>query len=102
MITAFSQHNCGGSDAGTAAIIAATLWAVHDEMGIQLTSETLGRATPSESLLREWEHQYAAELFITWCHEMKACGTKYLHAACDHGHRNGQDSLVKGVRDKNG
>ena len=50
MITAFSQHNCGGSDAGTAAIIAATLWAVHYEMGMPLTSEALGRATFSESL----------------------------------------------------
>ena len=65
MITAFSQHNCGGSDAGTAAIIAATLWVMHYKMGMSLTSEALGHVTPSKSLIIEWEHQYAAELFIT-------------------------------------
>ena len=106
MMTAFLMHNCGGLDEGSAAGIAAAFWVINHELGLSLTSKDIGHATPSESLLYDWEKQYAAELFITKCYQMRISGTTCLHSACDHGHRGDQDSLVKGwsyaARNKSG
>ena len=106
VITAFSLHNSGGSDEGTVTALAAAFWVISYEMGKALTPKQLGQGTPSESLLRKWESRYAADCFICKCHKMKKNGTKYLHYSGDHGHRKGQDSLVKGWSyaswDKNG
>ena len=106
VITAFGLQNSGGSDEGAAAIVAATFMAASMEMGKPLTPTQLGRGSPSQWLLAEWEKRYAAECFVHRCHKMRQQRVKYLHFAGDHGHRQGQDSLVKGwsyaARNKHG
>ena len=106
VITAFGLQNSGGSDEGAAAIVAATFMAASMEMGKPLTPTQLGRGSPSQWLLAEWEKRYAAECFVHRCHKMRQQSVKYLHFAGDHGHRQGQDSLVKGwsyaTRNKHG
>ena len=95
-ITALTLHNSGGSDEGTAATLAAAFWVASIEMGKPLSSEQLGYGSPSESLLHSWEIQCAADCFVYKCNRMRQQGVEYVHFSGDHGHRKGQDSLVKG------
>ena len=50
MIIAFLMHNYSSSDEGTVSIIAAAFWSIHYKIGMPLTSEALGYATPSKSI----------------------------------------------------
>ena len=105
-ITALTLHNSGGSDEGTAATLAAAFWVASIEIAKPLSSKQLGYGSPSESLLHSWEIRYAAKCFVYKCHRMRQQGVEYIHFSGDHGHRKGQDSLVKGwsyaAWDKNG
>ena len=106
MITALTLHNSGGSDEGTATTLAAAFWAASIEMGKPLSPKQLGCGSPSESLLHNWKIRYVAQCFVGKCHRMRQQGAQYVHFSGDHGHRKGQDSLVKGwsyaAWDKNG
>ena len=94
--TACTLHNSGGSDEGTAFTLAAAFWVASHEMGKALSPKQLGHGSPSETFLSDWEKRYAAKCFTLKCFKMRQNNTKYLHYSGDHGHRKGQDSLVKG------
>ena len=51
IITAFTLHNTGGSDEGTAFTLAAAFWVASIEMGKPLSPEQLGHGCPSESVI---------------------------------------------------
>ena len=97
IITAFTLQNSGRSDKGTVATLAAAFWVASIEMGKPLSPEQLGCGCPSMTLLHDWEIRYAAECFAFKCHRMREQGVEYIHFAGDHGHRQQQDTLVKGL-----
>ena len=96
-LTAFAQHNSGGSDEGTQMVIAGTLQVVVDEIELILEQGWLGKCTPSQEWIRTWDMLLGVDCFIVQCHELNESGCESGCVASDHGRRNRMTSLVKVV-----
>ena len=65
-------------------------------MGIMdITNEMVAYALPSRATLATSEHRLAADCVIVSRQEIKNDGAKKIGIMSDHGHRSGQDHLVK-------
>jgi len=96
-LTAFAQHNSGGSDEGTQMVIAGTLQVVVDEIELVLKQGWLGKCTPSQEMIRIWDMLLGVDCFIVQCHELNESCCESGCVASDHGRRNRMTSLAKVV-----
>ena len=97
ILTAFAQHNHGGSDEGTQMVIAGAWAALFDKIGYDITPNDLGIIVPSQSMLAAWDKLFGVDCFMLQCHKINKSGVKYMTVASDHGERKKIVSLVKVV-----
>ena len=95
IFTSFSSFGYGCSDEATIAIMAGTLLGVFGQVGIDISGEQIGKTLPSRATLANWEVATAVDCLFGECGEMKDAGVTHLGITTDHGHRKGQDHLVK-------
>jgi hypothetical protein len=95
IFTSFSSFGYGCSDEATAFIMTGTLLAVFGQVGIDISGEQVAKTIPSRATLSNWEVATAVDCLFGECGEMKDAGVTRLGITTDHGHRKGQDHLVK-------
>ena len=95
IFTSFSSFGYGCSDEATIFIMAGTLLAVFGQVGIDISGDQIGKTLPSRATLANWEAATAVDCLFGECGEMKDAGVTHLGITTDHGHRKGQDHLVK-------
>ena len=66
-----------------------------NEVGMKIDAEQIFRTLPSRSTLGNWEADVATDCLFALCWQLKEAGVKQLGITTDHGHRKGQDHLVK-------
>ena len=106
ILTAFAQHNHGGSDEGTQMVIAGAWAALFRRIEYDITPEALGKIVPSQSMLASWDKLFGVDCFMVECNQINKSGVTHVTVASDHGERKKIVSLVKIVcyagRDKDG
>ena len=75
--------------------MAETLLAVFGQVGIEIDGEQIAKTLPSRSTLSNWEIDTAVNCLFRECSNMTDAGVTSLGITTDHGHRKGQDHLVK-------
>jgi hypothetical protein len=85
----------GCSDEGTLFTMGGTLSGLFNEVGMKINAEQIFRTLPSRSTLGNWEADVATDCLFALCWQLKEAGVKQLGITTDHGHRKGQDHLVK-------
>ena len=106
ILTAFAQHNHGGSDEGTQMVIAGAWAALFRRIEYDITPEALGKIVPSQSMLASWDKLFGVDCFMVECNQINKSGVTHVTVTSDHGERKKIVSLVKIVcyagRDKDG
>ena len=96
IFTAMNSFGYGCSDEGTRFIMGGTLAALFEHVGMPGIDETqISNAVPCATTLKNWEIDVATDCLFGLCWEMKKAGVTQLGITTDHGHRKGQDHLVK-------
>ena len=95
IFTIMNSLGYGCSDAATVFIMGGTLAGFFQSIDIGITPTQIGNAPPSRSTLANWEFDVAADCLLGLCWQMKEAGLTQLALTTDHGHRKGQDHLVK-------
>jgi hypothetical protein len=72
-----------------------TLSGLLGEVGMEITEKQISNVVPSRNTLREWEIDLATDCIFGLCWELKQAKVQQLGITTDHGHRKGQDHLVK-------
>lgn len=95
IFTAMNAFGYGCSDEGTLFTMGGTLSGLFKEVGMEIDAEQIFRTPPSRSTLGNWEADVATDCLFALCWQLKEAGVKQLGITTDHGHRKGQDHLVK-------
>ena len=95
IFTAMSTFGYGCSDEGTRFLMGGTLSALFDEVGLKFEKEEVSNVVPSGDTLKNWEINLATDCLFGLCWELKEANVTQLGITTDHGHRKGQDHLVK-------
>ena len=85
----------GCSDEAAITIMQGALQAVFKEMGLDITYQSLAQGFPSRDTLVSAEKALSTDCLLKVCREIIQDGAKKLGLVTDHGHRKGQDHLVK-------
>jgi hypothetical protein len=95
IFTIMNSIGYGCSDEATVFIMGGTLAGFFQSLNIDITATQIANALPSRSTLANWEFDVAADCLLGLCWQMKKAGLTQLALTTDHGHRKGQDHLVK-------
>lgn len=95
LFTAMNSFGYGCSDEGTRFIMGGTLSGLFGEVGLKINEEQISNVVPSGDTLKNWEIELATDCLFGLCWEMKNAKVEQLGITTDHGHRKGQDHLVK-------
>ena len=95
IFTAMSTYGYGCSDEGTRFIMGGALSALFNEVGLEVKKEEVSNVVPSGDTLKNWEINLATDFLFGLCWELKEANVTQLGITTDHGHRKGQDHLVK-------
>ena len=95
IFTALNTFGYGCSDDGSIAIMAGTLAALFEILNIDISGERILKSIPGKTTIARMEVRLAVECLIGVFWEMKEAGVTDLGLTTDHGHRKGQDHLVK-------
>ena len=95
IFTAMNAFGYGFSDEGTLFTMGGTLSGLFNEVGMKINAEQIFRTLPSRSTLGNWEADVATDCLFALCWQLKEAGVKQLGITTHHGHRKGQDHLVK-------
>jgi hypothetical protein len=95
IFTAMSTFGYGCSDEGTRFIMGGALSALFNEVGLEFEGEQVSNVVPSKDTLKKWEINLATDCLFGLCWELKEAKVTQLGITTDHGHRKGQDHLVK-------
>lgn len=95
IFSAMNTYGYGCSDDGTVSIIAGTVATVLKMMKFKVDNGKVGNFCPSPATLARMEIRLAVECLIAEFWDMKQAGVTDLGITTDHGHRKGQDHLVK-------
>ena len=95
VFTALNTFGYGCSDEGSASIISGTLAALFKILKIEISGDQIANAVPSRRTIGRMEIRLAAECLFGLLWEMKEAGVTDVGITTDHGHRKGQDHLVK-------
>ena len=95
IFTIMNSLGYGCSDAATVFIMGGTLAGFFESIHIDITPEQIANALPCRSTLANWEFDVATDFLFGLCWEMKKAGLTQVALTTDHGHRKGQDHLVK-------
>ena len=96
IMAACNLFGYGCSDEGTIMIMAGTIKALLNEMGIKdISAEAIAKGLPSRATLVQAEKELAADCLVKVCYEIIKDGAKNICIITDHGHRKGQDHFVK-------
>ena len=91
-----NQFGYGCSDEATIMIVAGTIKAVLQEIGIaDITAQNIARGIPSRASIVKAESDLAADCMVKVCAEMIKDRAEHICIITDHGHRKGQDHFVK-------
>lgn len=95
IFTAMNAFGYGSSDEGTLFTMGGTLAGLFNEVGMEINEQQIFRTLPSRPTLKNWEADVATDCLFSLCWELKEAGVTQLGITTDHGHRKGQDHLVK-------
>ncbi len=95
IVTIMNLFGYGCSDEATIFIMGGTLKAYFDDVGIDISTTQIANSLPARSTLGSWEIDTAADCLFGLCWGMRETGLSQLALTTDHGHRKGQDHLVK-------
>jgi hypothetical protein len=95
IFTAMNTFGYGCSDEGTRFIMGGALSALFNESGLKFEGEQVSNVVPSGDTLKNWEINLATDCLFGLCWELKEANVTQLGITTDHGHRKGQDHLVK-------
>ena len=92
---ALNTAGYGCSDDATVSIISGTTAVILQILGIEYDEDQVSNFSPSPSTLARMEIRLAVQCFFGMFWEMKEAGVENVGITTDHGHRKGQDHLVK-------
>ena len=95
IVTIMNLFGYGCSDEATIFIMGGTLKSFFDDVGIDISTTQIANSLPARSTLGSWEIDTATDCLFGLCWGMKETGLSQLALTTDHGHRKGQDHLVK-------
>ena len=91
----FGLHNMRGSDEATELLIAGTVKALAEEVGMLLPSLNLSHGCPSRRTLARGEKRLAVDVLLSVVQEIIDDGAEYMSLMVDHGKRSGIEHFVK-------
>ena len=93
-IAAYSMHNLGGSDEGTAFVIMGAYDSLFHEIGFKIHPDQLAHGCPSTTTIARAELNLAVDTLMVKIQEIRDDGTTVVGIITDHGNRAGQDHFV--------